>query len=403
VNGADERARVSRRRESEAAESRHRIEVERAELEGQLLRTRERLEVEWGRPCVGAAAAAGAATAWFSRSVGSSVSRFSPGARPCPAHPGRWPCRERHSARKQKTSMRTLLRRSVPLVLLAASAACDSSSGPESVASLSISPVTSAVRVGNTQPLTVTVTGESGTALTGRVVTWASANIALALVDAQGVVTGVAPGTVAITATSEGKTAATVVEVLPQKVAAIDVFLPTSRATIVGDTMRLQAVARDSLGRSLPDRPITYTSSNEAVATVSPTGLLSYLAPGTAVITARAETRSASVAVTVANVYTSFGRSAWPCGGVSVGATCAATATLRFFQPDNAVPGSSDGYYKIVVTSSDPSVAKVTQTSATGATITGVSPGTAYITATYVGANGVTRTNAGTYPVTVTP
>lgn len=50
VNGAEERARVSRRREAEAAESRHRIELERAELESRLVRARERLEVEWGRP-----------------------------------------------------------------------------------------------------------------------------------------------------------------------------------------------------------------------------------------------------------------------------------------------------------------------------------------------------------------
>jgi len=50
VNGADERARVQRRRESEAAEARHRLELERAELESRVIRARERLEVEWARP-----------------------------------------------------------------------------------------------------------------------------------------------------------------------------------------------------------------------------------------------------------------------------------------------------------------------------------------------------------------
>ncbi|HEU4451641.1 MAG TPA: chromosome segregation protein SMC, partial [Longimicrobium sp.] len=47
---AEERARVARRRESESSEARHRIEVERAELEGRVVRARERLEVEWARP-----------------------------------------------------------------------------------------------------------------------------------------------------------------------------------------------------------------------------------------------------------------------------------------------------------------------------------------------------------------
>jgi chromosome segregation protein len=47
---AEERARAARRREAEAAEARHRIELERAELEGRVVRARERLEVEWARP-----------------------------------------------------------------------------------------------------------------------------------------------------------------------------------------------------------------------------------------------------------------------------------------------------------------------------------------------------------------
>src|SRR4029079_9598203 len=48
--GAEERARVARRREGEASEERHRLELERAELESRVIRARERLEVEWGRP-----------------------------------------------------------------------------------------------------------------------------------------------------------------------------------------------------------------------------------------------------------------------------------------------------------------------------------------------------------------
>jgi chromosome segregation protein len=47
---AEERARVARRREAEASEERHRLELERAELESRVIRARERLEVEWGRP-----------------------------------------------------------------------------------------------------------------------------------------------------------------------------------------------------------------------------------------------------------------------------------------------------------------------------------------------------------------
>jgi chromosome segregation protein len=47
---AEERARVARRREHERGEERHRLELERAELDSRLVRARERLEVEWARP-----------------------------------------------------------------------------------------------------------------------------------------------------------------------------------------------------------------------------------------------------------------------------------------------------------------------------------------------------------------
>jgi chromosome segregation protein len=45
-----ERARVSRRRESEANEERHKLELQTAESRSRVERVRERLEVEWGRP-----------------------------------------------------------------------------------------------------------------------------------------------------------------------------------------------------------------------------------------------------------------------------------------------------------------------------------------------------------------
>lgn len=45
-----ERARVARRRESEASEGRHKLELQIAETGSRLERVRERLEAEWGRP-----------------------------------------------------------------------------------------------------------------------------------------------------------------------------------------------------------------------------------------------------------------------------------------------------------------------------------------------------------------
>jgi uncharacterized protein YjdB len=73
------------------------------------------------------------------------------------------------------------------------------------VASVSVSPATGLVQVGQTLQLTATPKDASGNPLSGRTVTWTSTDSALAKVNGSGLVTGVAAGSVTISATSEGK------------------------------------------------------------------------------------------------------------------------------------------------------------------------------------------------------
>src|SRR5207302_2776301 len=76
---------------------------------------------------------------------------------------------------------------------------------PPPVASVEVNPATARVQVGQTAQLTATPQDASGNPLSGRVVTWASSNTAIATVNASGLVSAVAAGTATITATSEGK------------------------------------------------------------------------------------------------------------------------------------------------------------------------------------------------------
>ena len=76
---------------------------------------------------------------------------------------------------------------------------------PAPVATVSVSPATANVLIGATVQLTATPKDANGTPLSGRVVTWASDNQAVATVSATGLVTAQAVGTATITATSEGK------------------------------------------------------------------------------------------------------------------------------------------------------------------------------------------------------
>jgi uncharacterized protein YjdB len=77
---------------------------------------------------------------------------------------------------------------------------------PPSVATVFVTPNPVTVPAGETTQLTAILRSASGSQLTGRAVTWSSSDPAKASVSATGVVTGIAAGSVTITATSEGKT-----------------------------------------------------------------------------------------------------------------------------------------------------------------------------------------------------
>src|SRR2546426_892300 len=76
---------------------------------------------------------------------------------------------------------------------------------PLPVASVTVSPPAPSVQAGQTVQLTATPKDASGAPLTGRTVTWASNNTAVATVSGSGLVSGVAVGSATITATSEGQ------------------------------------------------------------------------------------------------------------------------------------------------------------------------------------------------------
>jgi alpha-tubulin suppressor-like RCC1 family protein len=81
---------------------------------------------------------------------------------------------------------------------------------------------------------------------------------------------------------------------------------PSTSTLVPGETIQLQAVTHDAAGAVLTDREITWSSSANAVATVSETGLVTGVAPGSAAITATSEGKTGSAAITVALPATAF-------------------------------------------------------------------------------------------------
>ena len=295
------------------------------------------------------------------------------------------------------------------------------------VASVSVTPSTAGVLVGQTVQLTATPRDAGGAPLTGRTVTWTSSNLGIATVSSSGLVTGVGAGVATITAASEtvqGVATVTVTSAAapgnPGTVANLSVASRTDRSVTlsftevdggmglpasydvrymaaplswgqaasvtqgtcstpvagtaigaqrsctveglaastsyqfqlvayrgtlnvdavfgslsnvasattttstasvasvtvspaevtlgIGGTQQFAAALRDANGNLLTGRTVVWTSSNDLVAAVTSTGLVTGLTVGTATLTATSEGRSGTATVTVALVSTA----GWP-------------------------------------------------------------------------------------------
>ena len=206
---------------------------------------------------------------------------------------------------RQMIPFRALICSALTLLL----AACTSSdgggpSGPQTpVASVEVTPSPASVPVAGTLQLAATLKDAAGAVLTGREITWSSSAVAIATVSQTGLVTGVAEGaSVQIAATSEGisGTASVTVQV---PVASVQVA-PAAASVAVGGTVQLTTTLRDAGGNILVGRTVAWTSSDVALASVSPTGLVTGVAQGAATITATSEGKIATALITV--VVTNF-------------------------------------------------------------------------------------------------
>src|SRR5258708_23381690 len=85
--------------------------------------------------------------------------------------------------------------------------------------------------------------------------------------------------------------------IAPPAVAALVIFPDTATVT-VGDSLVLQAVARDQNGHAFVGAPTAWTSRSPALATVSAMGLVKAVASGTDTITATAGGLTATARIT---------------------------------------------------------------------------------------------------------
>jgi uncharacterized protein YjdB len=256
---------------------------------------------------------------------------------------------------------------------------------PQVVTALTISSETASIVVDKTLQLTATIAPENATT---KAVTWSSSDESVATVDETGLVTAHKVGNATITvATTDGSnlTATCALTVTPQVVTAL-IISSESASIVVDKTLQLTATIAPE---NATTKALTWSSSDESVATVDETGLVTAHKVGNATITVATTDGShltATCALTVTpQVVTGLTISS-ETASIVVDKTLQLTATIA---PENATTKA------LTWSSSDESVATVDETGL----VTAHKVGTATITVATTDGSNLTANCA----LTVTP
>ena len=170
-----------------------------------------------------------------------------------------------------------------------------------SVTGIALNETSLSLTEGDEFTLVATVTPDNAT---NKEINWTSDNEAVATVSAEGVVKAIKAGTANITATSEDSDVNVKCEItVKEKVISVTgiALNRTSLSLSEGDEFTLVATVTPD---NATNKEITWTSDNEAVATVSAEGVVKALRAGTASITATTvdQGKTASCAIAVAEI-----------------------------------------------------------------------------------------------------
>jgi uncharacterized protein YjdB len=169
---------------------------------------------------------------------------------------------------------------------------------------VAVTPATSTVAAGDNVPVSAAV-AQSNCSTTN--VSWSTSAPTIAGIAGSGTsatVTAIAQGSATITATATteaGNATGTMqITVGPAAVATIVIDPPAKTSIAVAEELQLAATSRDSRGNVLTGRTPTWSSSNNALATVSSSGRVTGVAAGTVNITATVEGKaSAPMAINI--------------------------------------------------------------------------------------------------------
>ena len=158
----------------------------------------------------------------------------------------------------------------------------------QEVAEVAVTPAVDTVVAGDTLRLAASAEDANGHAVEGASFAWVSGDTAVARIDDAGLVTGIAPGEVVVTAHVGGVTGAAQLTVAAPAPTTVAITPEAATLTALGDTVRLSAEVLDQLGRVLPGAEVAWSSADTTVATVDPAGLVTATGPGETTVAAAA-------------------------------------------------------------------------------------------------------------------
>ena len=254
------------------------------------------------------------------------------------------------------------------------------------ITTVTVSSPTLTPKQGDAVQLTAVARDQFGDVVPGTAATWSSSAPAVATVSATGLLQALAGGSVTVTATINGVPGTLALTITPRVTTTVTVSSPTASPS-VGETVQLTVVARDQFGDVVPGRPATWSTSDAKVGTISPTGLLQAVAPGTVVATATIDAVPGSLTLTVVPGTVASVTVSAPTLTPKEGDAVQLTATAR--DPfGNVIPGVTATWSVSDDALAGVSATGLLQTYATGtvqakATMAGVS-GTASLTVTAI-------------------
>ncbi|WP_349919898.1 beta strand repeat-containing protein [Aeromonas veronii] len=225
------------------------------------------------------------------------------------------------------------------------------------VSQIQIIPASVQLAIGTTTKLTAIATfADNSTQDVSSQIAWLSSNNAVATVDSTGLVTGVAAGSVTLSATLLGVTATTSIQVNNASPTALQV-IPAVSTIALGTKSQLQAIATFSDGSTQDvSAQALWSSDNPVIASVDSQGQVSGNGIGQASITATLGSVSRSVSLTITNAIATSLQIIPPTASLPAGTKLQFQAIASF--SDNSSQDVSD---QVSWISSDNSVAVIDQ------------------------------------------